>query len=64
MFSYFYHQRIKKCVAVFGTLFNDIYIGRIGTDGNIVSTTKVPLSYAPKQKFLERLKENPDLDND
>jgi len=64
MFSYFYHQRIKKCVAVFGTLFNDIYIGRIGTDGNIVSTAKVPLSYAPKQKFLERLKENPDLDND
>jgi len=62
--SYFYHQRIKKSVAVFGSLFNNIYVARTGADNTHVSQEKVPLSYAPKRKFIERLRENPDLDND
>ena len=30
----------------------------------MINQVKVPLSYAPKQKFLERIRENPDLDDD
>lgn len=62
--TYFYHQRIKNSVALFGRLFNDIYIMRKNADGNGMSTVKVPLSYAPKRKYMERLLENPDLTTD
>lgn len=53
--THFYHQKIRKCVAIFGALFNNIYVVR--QNGQV----KVPLSYAPKQKYLERIRENPDL---
>lgn len=62
--TYFYHRRIRKSVALFGSLFNSIYILRKNADGSGLSTVKVPLSYAPKRKYLERLLENPDLDTD
>ena len=53
----FYHQKVRTCVANFGKLFNNIYVVRPS------SQLKVPLSYAPKQKYLERIRENPDLNN-
>lgn len=59
--TYFYHQRIRKSVAMFGKMFNDIYIVRRDASGNQLNTQKVPLSYAPKRKFLDRIRENPDL---
>ena len=62
--NYFYHQRIRKSVAMFGAMFNDIYIVRRDAAGNQLNTQKVPLSYAPKRKFLDRIRENPDLIND
>lgn len=62
--TWFYHERIRKSVATFGRLFNDIYVIRTNASGNTISQLKVPLSYAPKQKFLERIRENPDLDTD
>lgn len=62
--TYFYHEKIRKCVAVFGRLFNNIYIMRKDANGQVLNQMKVPLSYAPKRKFLERLAENPDLVND
>lgn len=62
--TYFYHQRIRKSVALFGRMFNNIYIVRTLANGDGNSTIKVPLSYAPKRKYMERLLENPDLDTD
>jgi len=53
--THFYHQKVRTCVAIFGKLFNNIYVVRPS------SQLKVPLSYAPKQKYLERIRENPDL---
>jgi len=53
--THFYHQKVRTCVAIFGKLFNNIYVVRPN------SQLKVPLSYAPKQKYLERIRENPDL---
>ena len=50
--STFYHQTIRKYVAVFGTLFNDINIERKNSSGVIVERLKVPLAYGPKQKWL------------
>lgn len=59
--TYFYHSHIRKTVAAFGTLFNNISVKRKDKDGNTVNSVKVPLSYGPKQKFLTRLQEEPDL---
>jgi hypothetical protein len=56
----FYHDTIKKYVILFGTIFNDIYINK--SDGTRdLSTIKVPVSYGPKQKFITRLTQDPDL---
>src|SRR6056300_940813 len=53
--GHFYHQRIRKAVAVFGSLFNDINVVRKNSAGNTISQVKVPLSYAPKRDFLARI---------
>ena len=35
--GYFYHEKIRKGVAIFGTLFNNIYVVRKNSSGGIVS---------------------------
>ena len=62
--TYFYHSKTRKAVALFGRLFNDIYVVRKNSTGAAISTVKVPLSYAPKQKFLDRITEQANLDTD
>ena len=58
MFSgHFYHEHIKRAVAVFGTLFNNMSVVKKDGSGNIISTIKVPLAYGPKQKFLARIQD-------
>ena len=52
MLQKFYHSSIRKAVIAFGNLFNNILIDRKDGDNNVVQTLKVPLSYAPSQKFL------------
>ena len=56
-----YHQHLRKYVIVFGTIFNDIIIQRKDNSGNIVQDIKVPLAYAPREKALARLDQDPDL---
>ncbi len=62
--THFYHKKIRKAVSAFGTMFNNIYVLRTNSANQVISQVKVPLSYAPKQKYLDRIRENPDLDND
>lgn len=62
--TYFYHERIRKSVAMFGSLFNNVYVLRKDANGKVINTMKVPLSYAPKRDFLERIRENADLVTD
>ena len=57
----FYHESIRKIVVSFGTIFNDIHLVRKDNDGDITQTMKVPLAYGPRQKFLVRLQDDPDL---
>jgi hypothetical protein len=59
MFTPFYHGMTKKLTASFGTLFNNIYIER--GIGNTYKKIKVPLTYAPKEKMMERI--GMELDN-
>ena len=53
--GHFYHATMRKSVAVFGTLFNNMNVIRKDGSGGILNQIKVPLAYGPKQKFLARL---------
>lgn len=61
--THFYNETTKRAVSIFGTLFNNISIKKIKADGTILSEQKVPISYGPKQKFLQRLAEEPNLND-
>ena len=52
---YFYNESLKKIVSVFGTIFNDIEVADI-SGGKMVGVKRVPLAYAPKEKYLARIK--------
>ncbi len=54
--DHFYHERVRKSVAIFGSVFNDAYIIRRSGD-KVLSQMKVPIAYAPKRKFLERIED-------
>ena len=62
--NHFYHERIRKSVAIFGSLFNNLYVVRTDSTNKVISQARVPLSYAPSTSFLDRIRENPDLQND
>lgn len=51
----FYHESLRKYVILFGTLFNDVWINRTDSAGNVKQALKVPLSYGPREKFLARI---------
>ena len=59
--TYYYHEIIRKTIVSFGTLFNNISIKHKDSAGDVVSELKVPLAYAPVQKFLARLEQQGDL---
>ena len=59
--TYFYHEITRKTVIAFGTLFNDIYVRHEDGVGNDISELKVPVSYGPRQKFLARIQQQPEL---
>lgn len=50
--THFYNESIKTSVAVFGSLFNNIVIKR--RDGKMLP---VPISYGPRQKWLDAQKQ-------
>lgn len=64
--SVFYHGVVRKCIIGFGRLFSNIYVDRKVTDpvnGTTTQRLHVPLSYAPKEKWLVRVDEDPSLEN-
>lgn len=56
-----YHSAIRKYIIMFGNMFNDIDVVRFNTAGNAVQTIRVPIAYGPKEKFLARLRQDPDI---
>ena len=53
--THFYHKRVRTAVSVFGSLFNNLHVLRTNSAGEVISQVKVPLSYAPKRNFIERI---------
>lgn len=60
--KHFYHEHVRRAIIAFGTLFNNIQIRRLNSSGDVAQSLFVPLSYAPKQKFIDRIREAPEID--
>jgi hypothetical protein len=56
--KYFYNKNIRNIVILFGTIFNDINIRRVDSDGVIKQNFKIPIAYGPAQKYLIRAEQN------
>lgn len=60
--THFYHKITRKYVVLFGTMFNNISLVRTNTDtGAEIERMKVPIVYGPKEKYITRLRSDPDL---
>jgi len=59
--NYYYHEIIRKTIISFGTLFNQIHIRHSDKNENNIGEIRVPISYGPKQKFLARIQQQPEL---
>lgn len=60
--SHFYNEITRKNIVAFGTLFNNITLRKKDpTSGVVLEEEKVQLAYGPKQKFLARLEQNPEV---
>jgi len=58
----YYFGTIRKYVTLFGTLFDGIEITRSDSTGHMTAFIKVPIMYAPKEKMLARVIEDPNID--
>ena len=61
--EYFYHKITRSVSAVFGSLFNNIYVVRKDSSENVLNQEKVPLAYGSRQKWIARIDEREDLDD-
>ena len=59
--TYFYNESMRRMTIGFGQIFNNIQIKRKDSSGNVVQSIRVPLAYAPKEKFLARLDQQANL---
>jgi len=56
MFGYHsYNKNIRNIVVLFGTVFNDISVKRLKSDGTTEREFKIPIAYGPSEKFLSKL---------
>lgn len=58
----YYHAITRKLIVAFGQLFTDIKINRFNNQGLIEQTIAVPVSYGNKEKWYQRLKEEPNIE--
>jgi len=58
MFDRFYNQAIRKVVVALGSIFNDVYVTRLNSDGTTKEEIRVPLAYGPKEKWIRKLRES------
>ena len=64
--THYYHRIIRKLVVAFGSLFNDMRLVRYDQTTNSdveIERITVPLVYASKEKFYNRIMNSPDFIN-
>jgi len=61
--THFYNQSLRKLTIAFGQVFNNIQVQTKNSTGGVTGRMRVPLAYAPKEKFITRLDQQADLNN-
>jgi hypothetical protein len=61
MFSFFNHELLRRYTVAFGSFFDKIQIRRFDNSATEIQRLVVPIDYGPKERWLVRLKEDPDL---
>lgn len=59
--SFFDNQMLTKYTIAFGTLFKDMTLMRKNANGSEFERYVIPLSYSSKEKFIQRIKADPNL---
>ena len=62
----FYWGAIRSTIVAFGNLFSNIYIERRkdnSVTGPVVQKLHIPLTYAPREKWLVKLEQDPNQEN-
>ena len=59
--THFYNQGLRKLTIAFGQIFNNIILQQKSSTGAITKRIRVPLAYAPKEKFIARLEQQANL---
>jgi hypothetical protein len=61
--QYFYNKSLRKLVVGFGSLFSNIYVEHPNQNDEVNTQIRVPITYAPQEKFIRRLLEPSSIDN-
>ena len=59
--NHFYNQGLRKLTIAFGQVFNNIVLQQKSSTGAVTKRIRVPLAYAPKEKFIARLEQQANL---
>lgn len=61
----FYHEHIRSIIVGFGNLFSNLKVVRKnkGSNGEPDQTVDVPIAYGPKEKWVVKIQQDPDLFN-
>lgn len=60
--AHFYYQLTRKYVVLFGNIFNNIALIRRNKDTGLeIERIKIPINYGPKEKYVTRISQDPDL---
>ena len=62
--THFYNEGLRKLTIAFGQLFNNVVIQNTSSTGAVTKRIRVPLAYAPKEKFIVRLEQQANLQGD
>jgi len=60
--THFYNQSLRRLTIAFGQIFNNIIVQTKSSTGAVTKRMRVPLAYAPKEKFIQRLDQQANLD--
>lgn len=58
----YYNKTTEKAVIAFGNMFANLFIQRYDSNGVLQRNIRVPVSYAPKDKFIARMQQQPNVD--
>ena len=62
--THFNNEGLRKLTIAFGQLFNNIVLQNTSSTGAVTKRIRVPLAYAPKEKFIVRLEQQANLQDD